>query len=97
VLDRVIAYGDEWMPNRIESVEELGKRIERLAAMAADAERPVPKVGLYAAPAKSREMEQYERIGVGRYVLYVPPVPRDEAEARLDHLAGVVEEYRAAA
>jgi hypothetical protein len=28
-------------------------------------------------------------------VLFVPPVPRPEAEARLDHLAGVIEEYRA--
>jgi probable F420-dependent oxidoreductase len=96
VLDRVIAYGDEWMPNRIESVQELGERIERLAEMAADAQRPVPKIGLYAAPAKAHEIEGYEGVGVSRYVFYVPPVPRDEAEARLDHLMGVVEEYRAA-
>jgi probable F420-dependent oxidoreductase len=96
VLDRVIAYGDEWMPNRIESVEELGERIDRLAAMASDAGRPVPKVGLYAAPAEADEIERYERIGVSRYVFYVPPVPRDEAEARLDQLMGVVQEYRAA-
>jgi probable F420-dependent oxidoreductase len=96
VLDRVIAYGDEWMPNRIESVDELETRIERLAQMAADAGRPVPKIGLYAAPAKAAEMEAYESIGVSRYVLFVPPVARSDAEARLDHLAGVVEEYRAA-
>ncbi|HKH15280.1 MAG TPA: LLM class F420-dependent oxidoreductase [Solirubrobacterales bacterium] len=96
VLDRVIAYGDEWMPNRIESVEELGDRVDRLARMAADAQRLVPKIGLYAAPAKADEIERYEDVGVSRYVFYVPPVPRDEAEARLDHLMGVVEEYRAA-
>jgi alkanesulfonate monooxygenase SsuD/methylene tetrahydromethanopterin reductase-like flavin-dependent oxidoreductase (luciferase family) len=96
VLDRVIAYGDEWMPNRIESVEELGERIDRLAEMAADAGRPVPKVGLYAAPAKAEEIEQYEGVGVSRYVFYVAPIPRSEAEARLDHLNAVVEEYRAA-
>lgn len=96
VLDRVIAYGDEWMPNRIESVEELGQRIDRLVGMAADAQRPVPKVGLYAAPAKASEIEEYEDVGVSRYVFHVAPVPRDEAEARLDHLMGVVEEYRAA-
>jgi probable F420-dependent oxidoreductase len=96
VLDRVVAYGDEWMPNRIESVEELGDRIDRLGELAAEAGRPVPKVGLYAAPAKAEEMEAYAGLGVSRYVLFVPPVPRDEAAARLDHLAGVVEEYRAA-
>jgi probable F420-dependent oxidoreductase len=96
VLDRVIRFGDEWMPNAIESVEELKARIDRLAGMAADAGRAVPKVGLYAAPAQADAMEAYEGIGVGRYVLFVPPVPRPEAEARLDHLVGVIEEYRAA-
>jgi probable F420-dependent oxidoreductase len=96
VLDRVIAYGDEWMPNRIESVEELGERIDRLAGMASEAQRPVPRVGLYAAPADADEIERYEGVGVSRYVFYVPPIPRDEAEARLDHLTGVVQEYRAA-
>jgi probable F420-dependent oxidoreductase len=96
VLDRVIAYGDEWMPNRIESVDELQARIDRLGQMAADAGRQAPKVGLYAAPAQANEMEAYEAIGVARYVLFVPPAPRPEAEARLDHLTGLIEEYRAA-
>ena len=96
VLERVVAYGDEWMPNRIESVEELQARMEELGGMAADAGRETPKVGLYAAPAKADEMERYESIGISRYVLFVPPVPRPEAEARLDHLAGLIEEYRTA-
>src|SRR4051794_11300740 len=96
VLDRVISYGDEWMPNRIESVDELQARMEELGRLATDAGREVPKVGLYAAPAKVQEMERYEAIGISRYVLFVPPDPRPEAEARLDHLTGLIEEYRAA-
>jgi probable F420-dependent oxidoreductase len=96
VLDRVIAFGDEWMPNRIESVDELRARIDRLGEMAAEAGREAPTIGLYAAPAEATEMESYEAIGISRYVLFVPPVPRSEAEARLDHLTGVIEEYRAA-
>ena len=96
VLDRVIAYGDEWMPNRIGSVAEMEARIDRLRRMAVDAGRTVPKVGLYAAPATVSEMESYEAAGVGRYVLFVPPVPPPKAEARLDHLIGLIEEYRAA-
>jgi len=96
VLERVVAYGDEWMPNRIESVEELRARIDELARMATDAGREVPNVGLYAAPAKAEAMESYEAIGISRYVFFVPPVPRPEAEARLDHLTGLIEEYRTA-
>jgi probable F420-dependent oxidoreductase len=96
VLDRVIAYGDEWMPNRIGSPDELGDRIDVLVRMAADAGRPAPKVGLYAAPAKPPEIDRYEAVGVSRYVLYVPPAPCSEAEERLDHLASVVQEYRTA-
>ena len=96
VIDRVIAYGDEWMPNRIGSPAELEARIHRLGRMAGDAGREVPKVGLYAAPARVREMESYEAAGVSRYVLFVPPVPRAEAEVRLNHLRGAIEEYRAA-
>jgi len=95
VLNRVIAYGDEWMPNRIESVDRLRERMEQLGRMASDAGRETPKVGLYAAPAKAAEMASYEGIGISRYVLFVPPVHRPQAEARLDHLAGVIEEYRA--
>ncbi len=96
VLERVVAYGDEWMPNRIESVDELRVRMGQLTEMAAEAGRQAPKVGLYAAPAEAAEMASYEAIGISRYVLFVPPVPGPEAEARLDHLAGVIEEYQAA-
>jgi hypothetical protein len=84
------------MPNRIESVDELRGRMDRLGEMASEAGREMPKVGLYAAPAKAEEMASYEAIGISRYVLFVPPVPRAEAEERLEHLTGVIEEYRAA-
>jgi probable F420-dependent oxidoreductase len=96
VLERVVAYGDEWMPNRIGSPDELGDTIDVLGRMVADAGRPAPKVGLYAAPAKTAEIDRYEAVGVNRYVLYVPPAPRPKVEERLDHLASVVEEYRTA-
>ena len=34
VLDRVLAYGDEWMPNRVTDPEALGTRIEELRGRA---------------------------------------------------------------
>ncbi|HEY7151333.1 MAG TPA: hypothetical protein VH391_06605 [Solirubrobacterales bacterium] len=36
----------------------------------------------------------YDRAGVTRCILFVPPVERDEAEARLDRLAEVAAGYR---
>ena len=96
VLERVVAFGDEWMPNQIESADELEARIAKLAELAAEAGRPTPKVGLYAARARAETVVQYEDIGIARYVFFVPSVPRSEAEARLDHLVEVIEESRAA-
>jgi probable F420-dependent oxidoreductase len=96
VLERVVAFGDEWMPNQIESAAELEARIAKLAELAAEAGRPTPKVGLYAARAQAEAVVTYERIGIARYVFFVPSVPRPEAEARLDHLVDVIEESRAA-
>jgi probable F420-dependent oxidoreductase len=96
VLERVIAFGDEWMPNRIGDPEELEARIAKLGELAEGAGRDTPRVTLYAAPAKPEALERYERASVDRYVLYVPPVPHPAAEERLDHLARVVEEYRRA-
>jgi hypothetical protein len=92
----VIAFGDEWMPNRIASPDELAGRIAGLAELAAAAGREPPPVGLYAAPAKAAEVAAYARVGVHRYVFYVSPAPRDDAERRLDHLVAVIEEYRGA-
>ncbi len=39
VLDRVVAYGDEWIPNRVKSPEELGERIAELQRRAEAAGR----------------------------------------------------------
>ena len=43
VLDRVLAYGDEWMPNRIGDDEKISARIARLRQAGEDAGRgPIP-------------------------------------------------------
>jgi probable F420-dependent oxidoreductase len=96
VLERVVAFGDEWMPNRIEDPGELARRISELGELAAAAGRERPPIGLYAAPAKAEEVAAYERAGVERYVFYVSSAPREDAERRLDHLVGVIEGYRGA-
>lgn len=97
MLERVVAFGDEWMPNRIRDPEELSERIEELGELAAKAGRERPPVTVYAAPAKAEVVEAYERAGLSRYVFYVPSVPRDEVKQRLDRIAGVIEEHDRAA
>ena len=62
VLDRVLAYGDEWMPNRM-SDEDLAARIGELNARASEAGRePIPVTVVGMAP----DPERIERLGAGR-------------------------------
>src|SRR5947209_8104143 len=63
VLDRVLHYGDEWMPNRVKDDEMLA-RIAELTARAGQAGRPpvpVTVMGLMRDPAR---IERLERAGV---------------------------------
>jgi probable F420-dependent oxidoreductase len=81
VIDRVLAYGDGWIPNRIESVEQLGERIARLRERAG---RHV-KVSFFGAKPERETVERFAAVGVDRCVFYVSPdVDRGEAERQLD-------------
>jgi probable F420-dependent oxidoreductase len=97
VLERVIAFGDEWMPNRTPNTDALQSRIAELGRLAEEAGRPMPRVSFFGARAKPDVIDAYGRAGVTRCIMSVPPVGRDEAEGRLDRLAQVVEEYRRSA
>jgi probable F420-dependent oxidoreductase len=93
VLDRVIAYGDEWMPNR-GSTEELIARCDELGRKAADAGRPpipVTSVGLAPDPAL---FEALEPAGVTRGVFWLPCAGREEVEPALDRITAAIETYQ---
>ncbi|MDQ4025266.1 MAG: LLM class flavin-dependent oxidoreductase [Actinomycetota bacterium] len=86
VLDRVLDYGDEWIPNRIPSVEDLKERIERLRDRAG---RHVP-VSFFGAKPEARAVERLGWAGVDRCVFYVSPdVDAGEAERQLDGFAAL--------
>ena len=92
VLDRVLAYGDEWMPNRIGDAEAFVCRLEELRRRAADAGRdPIP-VTIYGGTRKPETLERWGEAGVHRSVYWLPPVDAGEAERRLDEIAGLVAE-----
>ncbi len=93
VLERVIAYGDEWIPNRVKSPEELGERIAELQRRAESAGRdPIP-VTVFGAKAELRLLERLKAAGVTRSLFYVRPGSPDEVRTHLDELAEVASQW----
>jgi probable F420-dependent oxidoreductase len=91
-LQRVIEFGDEWMPIGGRGSEDLKSRIDELQAMAKDAGRaPIP-VGLFGARPQAEAIAKYAAAGVSRCVFNLPPVASDEALSRLKHYAELIKD-----
>ena len=82
VLDRVLAYGDHWMPNVVCGDAALLARVKALRARAADAGRKIG-VTLNGAPSRPERLERYARADVDRCVFYVPSSGPDKIEAKI--------------
>ena len=94
VLDRVLAYGDEWMPNRVKD-DELIERVSALAVRAQEAgfsPVPVTVMGLMRDPTR---IERLDRAGVHRGLFWVPSVA-EEIEQAMDGYAALMREYERA-
>jgi probable F420-dependent oxidoreductase len=86
VLDRVLAYADEWTPNRYGTPEELGERVRELR------ERAGRHVRVVASGAKpEREIvERLEAVGVDGCTFYVSAdADAAQAERELDSFAAL--------
>ena len=93
VLDRVVAYGDGWIPNRVRSPEELGERITELQRRAEAAGRgPIP-VTVFGAKPEIRLLERLKAVGVARSLLFIDPGSPDDVERHLDKLAEVAAQW----
>jgi probable F420-dependent oxidoreductase len=86
VLDRVVDYGDEWIPNRVKSPEELGERIAELQRRAAAAGRERIPVTVFGAKAETRLLERLRAAGVTRSLFYLRPDDPGAMERQLDEL-----------
>src|SRR3954454_6150462 len=95
VLDRVLAYGDEWMPNRIGDDDAFVARLDELQRRAEEAGRDQIRVTMYGASRKPDVLRRWAEHGVTRAVYWIPPVEAGEAERRIDEVVGFVEQYRA--
>jgi probable F420-dependent oxidoreductase len=93
VLDRVVAFGDEWFPNRFGDAEKLFARIAKLQDKARAAGRETIPVSItLSAPASAEEIERYAAEGIHRCVFWIPPVADEsEVEQNLDRHAELVE------
>jgi probable F420-dependent oxidoreductase len=92
VFERVLAFGDEWMPNRVKD-EEMAARISELQRRADDAGRrpiPVTVVGMMRDPWR---IERLEQAGVTRGIFWLPPDGPGEVERAFDKYVAAIRQY----
>ena len=86
VFDRVLAYGDGWIPNRVQSPEALGERIAELERRAGEAGRERIPVTVFGAKPELRLLERLRDAGVDRSLFYLRPDKPDAVRRELDGL-----------
>lgn len=81
VLDRVLAYGDGWIPRQTGDTDlvALAVRITELRSRAADAGRPRPNVTIFGATPEPAALETYASTGVDRVLFLLREDLPDEA------------------
>jgi probable F420-dependent oxidoreductase len=82
-FDRVLEYGDGWMPIYGRNQSDFGPKVADLQARAKAAGRGRIEVSVFGAMPRPEVMEQLARDGVERVVLFIPPVPAADAIPRL--------------
>jgi probable F420-dependent oxidoreductase len=89
VLDRVLDYGDGWMPLRVpfSQLDALGMRIVELRTRAADLDRPRPTVTLFGGALKPEAIARYAELEVDTVLFDLPDAAADEVPGLLDGYA----------
>jgi probable F420-dependent oxidoreductase len=87
-LQRVIEYGDGWIPiGGFRTPESLRRRIDELQRMAKDAGRDDIPVSVFGTAMRKENIEALAEAGVSRVVFFMPPASADEVLPRLKHAA----------
>jgi probable F420-dependent oxidoreductase len=90
-LERVLDYGDAWMPIGSRDVDRILRRLRELPELAAQRERPTPPVTIFGA--SRGDLDAYAQAGVERCLLWLPPAPAAEVLPRLDRYAELLPQY----
>jgi probable F420-dependent oxidoreductase len=93
-LERVMEYGDGWIPIPGRGSVPLGEGTARLREMAAEAGREPPPVTVFGARPQAEVLDHYAAAGVDRVLFALPPVEAAEAFKFLDTYANLVETER---
>jgi probable F420-dependent oxidoreductase len=83
VLDRVLEYGDAWMPNAFDGL------LPRIAELRERADRPIEVVVMGPEP-DVEVLAAYEDAGADRVLFWLPSARRSVVEAELDRVEAVM-------
>jgi len=92
-FQRVVEYGDGWIPIPVVLQRPLSELIPELNRLAAEAGRgPIP-VTVYGTPSRPEVIEHYAELGVERCVFMLPSAPAEEVMPLLDRYAEVAKSF----
>ena len=97
VGDRVLAFADEWFPNRLGDEDKFIARIEKLRRRGREEAGREIGVTLQLAPTELEGIERYAQAGVNRCVWYLPPRDLASVERALDRYTAAKDAYESAA
>lgn len=90
VLERVVAYGDGWLPRAPDGLDAFLPRVAELGRLAAQAGRAPLPVTLYNAPTDPADVQRLREAGVARGLIRLPSAAAGEVEAAVAAAAEVV-------
>lgn len=90
VLERVLAYGDGWLPRAPAGLDALLPRVAELGRLAEQAGRPRPSVTLYNAPTAPASVARCRDAGIERGLIRLPSAGADEVEAAIEQAAAAL-------
>ncbi|WP_072803751.1 LLM class F420-dependent oxidoreductase [Rhodococcoides yunnanense] len=89
-LDRLVEFGDAWLPRAHTSAAELG----RVRGVLADRGRPDITFTVFGAGRGAEELDGYVEAGVERAAIILSTLDESATFAKLDQIAAAIERYR---
>ncbi len=90
---RVVEYGDGWIPLPGRGQAPLSEQIAELNRLAAEAGRGDIPVTVYGAPGRPEVIGHYAEIGVERCVFFLPPAPAEDVLPLLDRYSELAKSF----